>query len=221
MCANLWVWQNAVARPFIMSKPMTQYDKFTLDDLKRHKAQVKRQILDSAGEIRTVLVHDVPRWIEREARKRWLEKVDFASQMDDAALAAFKKDVQALGASAGEEMDARLKEEALWLSSASPAAGRKSLEGHAQLWPVLQEAPCKLSALLSKHQLPPDDEFKPEPPYQLVYRSPMYFVDGVYCPGLIETYWGRLDEYSALEEAIAARQVVSSRERLEQRWDQA
>ncbi len=49
----------------------------------------------------------------------------------------------------------------------------------------------------------------------------MYFVDGAYCPGLIETYWGRLEEFLALEEACAQRQELSSREQLEQRWDNA
>jgi hypothetical protein len=200
---------------------MTQYDKLTLDDLKRRQAQVKDQILDSAHAISQVILRDAPRWIEREARKRFLDHPDFASQMPDDALANFKKDVHDAAALATEQLTASLAAPDLWLIRANPPEARKSLEGHPTAWPALQQVAAALANTLSRYNVPRDPDADAGQPYLLTYRSPMYFVDGVYCPALIETFWARVDEHNALLDALDSRQAATSRQVLEQRWDRA
>lgn len=200
---------------------MTQFDKLPLEDLKRRQAQVKAQILESASSITDVVHRDAPRWMEREARKRFLEHVEFASQMSDAQLSEFKQALRASGEAVAQELAQELAQEKIWLTPAPAPENRKSLEGHPALWSLLQQTACKLSEILSRFEVPRDLGEDGDPPYQLVYRTPMYFVDGVYCPSLIETYWSRLDEFEDLEHSVEARQAVTSRQVLEKRWEDA
>jgi hypothetical protein len=159
--------------------------------------------------------------MEREARKRFLEHVEFASQMSDEQLSSFKDALRGAGQEVADALGQGLAQEQAWLAPAPAPENRKSLEGHPALWPLLQTTAERLAQILGRFDVPADADRGEGSPYHLTYRTPMYFVDGVYCPSLIETYWGRLDEYENLEETVEVRQAVTSRQVLERRWDEA
>ena len=217
---------------------MTHFDKLSTDELKLRQSQVKQHILKEAEAITEVVAKDIPRWLEREARKRWLEHAEFASRVDDEALARFKAELRRLGEEAVTQLRHDLADAELWMVKAEPRS-RKTLEGHPGVWVKLQQVACKLAGLLGSFQFPPDlpeppqadEEGSPKAPpspeeaaqvpYRLVYRSPAYFVDGAYCPAFIETYWSRLEELNNLHQALDARHAVTSRQVLESRWEKA
>jgi hypothetical protein len=139
---------------------MTHFDKLSTDELKLRQSQVKQHILKEAESITEVVAKDIPRWLEREARKRWLEHAEFASRVDDEALARFKVELRRLGEEAVTQLRHDLADAELWTVKAEPRS-RKTLEGHPGVWVKLQHVACKLAGLLGTFQFPPD---LPEPP---------------------------------------------------------
>jgi len=64
-----------------------------------------------------------------------------------------------------------------------------------------------------------DDDGDLRKRYHLVYRTPVYFLDGVYCPSLIESYWNQLGELNKLSDEIASSRLDSRRKAIEERWN--
>lgn len=196
----------------------------SMDTMVERREQLHRDLLGTAAKIRACVVKDLRRFIERETRWRWLEHLDFADAMSDEDIRALKQKLDALSDSVGKQIDDNLADDAQWLAptAAPPADQMKSIEHNTNVWAILQAVAFELAQILESSGFPADpaseDGDKPHSPYHLQYRTPVYFLDGIYCPSLIETYWNQLGELRKLGDTIDSTHAAARRKKLEERW---
>ncbi len=183
----------------------------------RHEATAGR-IEEIAARIVAIVQKDVPRFVEREVRKRWLDHPDFASAMDDQALASLKADMRQFAQAQSESLGQTLAQTERWLSATELPTERKTLEANAEVWSVFGSLACALAGFLGKHGFPSDQPESPEPVFDLAYRTPVYFIEREYCPSVIEAYWNVVEELLELVAAIEAQRAADHRKVLEARW---
>lgn len=192
-------------------------DALSIDDLVQRRHAVEARLEETTARITGIVLKDIPRYLEREARRRWLSHADFAAAMGDAELEALKGDLRALADALTASVGAELGAADTWRTDAQPASAR-TLEDCRPVWVALQQVACSLSEVLSRHSFPHDEEAPEGIDYALIYKTPVYFIDGEYCPSMVETYWGLVAEHQALSGALTARQAAEQRQRLEARW---
>jgi len=196
----------------------------SLETMAERREQLRKDLLDTAAKMRKVVAKDLRRFIERETRWRWLQHLDFADAMGDDDIAGLKKKLAELGDSLSSEIESELADEGCWLSPTGtpPADKSKSLEHNAAVWSILQKVAFRLGEVLDSSNFPADPrdtEADTLPTkYRLEYRTPAYFLDGAYCPSLIETYWSQLGELRELGDTIENTKSDSRRKKLEERW---
>lgn len=187
------------------------------DGLGARAEQLEAQIVASGGAILDVVCKDLPKYLDREAKRRFLEQVEFASAMDDLQLKAFRAALRALGAELEGKLRASLTASDVWLAEVLPD-DRKSMRGNPPVWQAFQSIACKLAGLLAEYGFPADGDGD-GPDYTLEYDTPKYFIDHVYCPGLIEAYWKQNEELLSIRATANDRARALSQEELEARWN--
>ncbi len=192
-----------------------------LEDLKHRQQLLKAQLFDNTERLLDIVCKDIPTYVEREAKKRWLTHTAFASGMSDEKLRAFRDDIRALGASLSQELRAALSGDEVWLFEGELPDDRKDLQANTRVWEQLQAAPLQMARVFARIGLPADAEGTPDTPYVLRYQPPRYFVEGHYCPSLIETYWNHTETWQELSRALVKAQAQTSRQVLERRWEEA
>lgn len=205
---------------------MTEPTADDLATLQARQEQLEAQLAALGDTIRQLVAKDVGRYLERETRWRWLQHVDFAQSMSDDQVRALKTDLKSLRDALIPEITEALGHSEVWTLPGHDAAAEtsKSLHTNPRAWAILQQIACKLSATLSAHGFPPDPASDDAPagddapPYQLVYQTPTYFIDGKYCPGQIETYWSAFNQLVQVRDAVAALTREQTRLALERRW---
>jgi hypothetical protein len=189
----------------------------TQEALDERAAQFEEQIIASGAAVLDVVAKDLGRFLEREAKRRFVEQIEFASAMDEASLAAFRGALRELAVEAEATLRGELTGSPVWITDVLPE-DRKTLRGNPAVWQAVQAVACKLAGLLGKYNFPPDDG-EEGPDYAIQYDTPRYFIDHIYCPGLIEAYWKQVEELAAVRGAIASRVRVKTQNALEARWD--
>ena len=187
------------------------------EELDARAAHLKGQIVASGSAVLDVICMDLVRYLEREARRRFVQHVAFASTMDEQRLVALKQALKGLDQELQGGLKAQLEGSDAWVTAAAPE-DRKSLRGNREVWAAIQAVACKLSGLLAEYGFPPDTDGG-EPAYELAYDTPRYFIGRAYCPGLIEAYWKQVEELGAVRETLAERSRNASQEALGARWD--
>ncbi|MEL6182689.1 MAG: hypothetical protein AAFS10_27270 [Myxococcota bacterium] len=204
-----------------MTSDVSQDD---LETLNAQRSQIQDQITRTANSIRDVVVKDIPRFLERETRWRWLQHTDFAANMSDAQIRDLKAGIADLARDIAPKLSEGLSQAEPWLTPPLAEDGpNRSLEANPEVWAILQKAACQLSGLLERFDFPtdpvPKGEDQPNVPYRIVYRTPTYFLNGQYCPRLVETYWNHIHHLHNVEEAIQAIHQEAQRHELEARWN--
>ena len=69
-------------------------DALSIDDLVQRRHAVEARLEETTARITGMVLKDIPRYLEREARRRWLSHADFAAAMGDAELEALKGDLR-------------------------------------------------------------------------------------------------------------------------------
>jgi hypothetical protein len=197
----------------------------TMETMAERREQLRKDLLATAAKIRGCVVKDLRRFIEREARWRWLQHLDFADGMSDGDIADLKKKLTDLADSVGREINSDLSDPAQWLAPREAPASEqlKSLEHNTNVWAILQKPAFRLAEILEASGFPadPTDADRGDAShakYHLEYRTPLYFLEGTYCPSLIETYWNQLGELRELGDTIDSTQADARRQKLEERW---
>ena len=95
----------------------------------------------------------------------------------------------------------------------------KTLEANKAVWTTLQKIACKLSGVLSEAGFPPDQSGPEGITYDLVYKTPTYFIDREYCPSHIEAYWRAVQEHAQVAQALEHKRASQTRQELEARWN--
>ncbi len=187
------------------------------DDLDERAAQLEAQIVTSGAAILDVVVKDLDKFIPRETKRRFLDHVEFASAMDEATLRALKADLRTLTGTLTGTLRAELTANDIWLAAELPE-DRKSMRGNPPVWMSLQKIACQLAGVFVKYGFPPDAPGQ-TPEYNLEYDTPRYFIEHLYCPGLIEAYWKQNEELAMVRATAASRARALSQEDLEARWN--
>jgi hypothetical protein len=187
------------------------------DGLTDRAEQLRAQIVTSGAAILDVVVKDLDKYLQREAKRRFLEHVEFASAMDTARLQAFRGALRKLSGDLEGVLRADLTASDIWLAEELPE-DRKSMRGNPPVWAVLQKIACQLAGLFAAYDFPPDVPGV-SPDYQLEYDTPRYFIEHLYCPGLIEAYWKQNEELAVVRTTETSRARALSQEELEARWN--
>ncbi len=185
-------------------------------DLEERLRVVEEKIRRDAREIVEVLRADIPQFVRRQVRERFIAAGDFADSFDEARLKALKADVEETAARAEREIVPLLEEWGLWLDGARavpPAAGRRDLAGNPEIHAGLQRAGAYVKEVLERHGF--GDLAAGDFPYKL----PTWFIGGRLLVSLVESYWRNLEEYLAIREALRALREREQRAKRAERWD--
>jgi len=193
-----------------------------LTELETQKDNLVERIMSVVHDMIEVIIVDVPAFIEREVRRRFVEALDFAEGLDESAI----KDIHAAIQERSKALEATLREslgdKSLWMADDVAIADGKSLEPNTGVWTALQAIPQAVQAVLGAFGFPADtstEEGGETPTYDIVYRAPVYFIRGQYLPGLVEKYWSLWELLHEIEVEVREAQQAQRREALAARWD--
>lgn len=189
---------------------MTEAAVKELDDQIALCNQRFKQVVD---QIRAVLAEDLPLFVGREVKRRFLARTDVAEGLSDEQLKELKRRSVDDGARAGARIMEALADDDLWSRGGSEPDDTRSLVGSDAVWEAVRTVEGDARTLLADFGL--DDADRP------IYRTPTFFVRGLYLPTLVEHYWKLLGELAALRTRKTEVAAESKRARLTTRWDEA
>ncbi len=176
----------------------------------------REQVAEVVGAMRAVLAKDFAIFPSRVGKKRFLDGGSFSESLSDAQIKAIKADLQSLVTGTLADVLRALEPLDPWLVAKAelPREPPRTLEPNAAVWAELQRGASAVAAVLEKHGFP--DRL-----CAVTYKTPTWFIDGAYMPGLIEKYWkwlGLLAEAEMRERKI---EEDAGRRSLSHRWDEA
>jgi hypothetical protein len=177
---------------------------------------IHEKIRHTAKEIRALLRDDLPEFVAREIKARFLEASEFASKLDEAQVKALKESAALAGAEAAETVDAALEPLDPWLAGMQVDTSRKHLADNPELWARVTQVNEIVEKLMESQGFP-----RSGATYGVSYREPARFIHGRYLPTLAERYWKLLGELQRVQEQASAQQQARSRAELLRRWDEA
>ncbi|MCB9728485.1 MAG: hypothetical protein H6744_03880 [Deltaproteobacteria bacterium] len=188
-------------------------DEGTVKELDDQIALCNQRFKQVVEQIRAVLAEDIPSFVSREAKRRFLARTEVAERLSDEQVKELKRRATEEGARAGERILAALADDDLWAQGHAEPDDTRSLVGADAVWEVIRTVEGDARTLLSDFGL--DDADRP------IYKSPTWFVKGLYLPTLVEHYWKLLGELAALRNRKQEVAAESKRLRLTTRWDEA
>ena len=185
----------------------------TLDQLDEQLEAIRAKLQLQIVELVDVITGDLPTFTLKQIRRAFIEDVEFAEKLSDAELTAFKSRVHAFGDALAVEIRASLLDDMdAWWGKAVPLdAGGKTLDGNPAIAAKLAVIAPKIEAFIDHEHLSP---------IEISYKTPAYFIQGKYAPGMIEKYWSQLANLRAAEESRAIVDREERKARLAQRWDE-
>ena len=177
---------------------------------------VTQRLQQTLADIRKVLSIDLADFPARVAKKRFLEGGEFSSKMDEVALSAFKRDIVQLATAGVEPVLNQLETDDIWLKLTGelPDTDKRSLEWNPAVFQQLQGVAQATSGILAAHGFPADS-------CSVEYKTPTWFIEGLYLPGLIENYWKGMAELRAAQAQAAEVTRVEEVQQLADRWEEA
>ena len=172
----------------------------------------RQRLSEVVQQLREVLRADIPTWFTRQARAAFLDQPEASGALSAAQVSTLKRGAAEVGPRLAAEVDAALAEAFTSDIAVPPANDPKSLE-EAPAWRELARVGEALGDLLASVGL--GAGLQPD------YKAPAYFVSGHYFPTLAEHYWGLATELADLERRRRELTVVTLREALVQRWNDA
>ena len=186
----------------------------TVDELRASHEDQKERLGSVIDELIEVIVSDINPFLEREMRKVFVASGDFGAGFDDDKVLEIKKKLADQAEELGDKLKAKLGEQSLWIGEEVPSAEGKTLERNEMVWAELQSLSTTVVDTAKEIGFEEPDEG-----WDIIYRTPTYFIDGVYAPGLIEKYWTQLQVMRQLEEEINEAEKELQKEQLAERWD--
>lgn len=175
------------------------------------------RIRRNAEDIRALLRDDLPAFVVREIKTRFVEQSELATRMTDAQVKAMKEATARAGAALAAQVDASLEPLEAWLSGVDAEDGGRHLEQNPDLWGrVARPTVEAVEELLHAHGFP-----RPPEGYGVTYKEPARFISGRYLPTLAERYWKLIGELRRIQEQAAAQVKARSRSELARRWEDA
>lgn len=191
--------------------------EISIDELRARLEAQSARLDEVIAELTSAICTDVPAFVARSARQVFVaQPLEHAAAQGEDEIRRLKQALGEHGERIASAARSTLDDRALWRSGDVPDGDSKSLEGNAALWHAVQEIARQTEEALRELGLQPapgrDD-------LGLVYRTPTWFIDGKYPPGLVEKYWTQLALLRDLEHRITEETERQQREALGQRWD--
>lgn len=184
----------------------------TLAELVQRAEMVRDRVRHVAAEIKALLADDLPKYVERELKRGFVEHPEFASRLSDSTLRELKSAVKAEGERGRDQVLAALEDEALWFPTGPLAEGRVSVADSPALWAAVGGITGTVRALRERFGYPASAE-------PIEYRPPSWFIGRRYLPTLSEKYWRLIAELRELEVQAQSIKRDTSRSVLSKRWD--
>jgi len=181
--------------------------------------RARSRVFAAVEDARLVLRRDLPSFVEREVKRRFVEAVDFAEGIDDGRIADLKQQVRDEGDAAAEQILGALEDEGPWLAGVtyvpeSDDATLSSFEDNPELWAIVNQIGAAAENVLAGFGFP-----VPKGGFDIAYRQPAFFVDGRHMKTIAEHYWRGIRE---IQENRGRRDELDSGRRAQQlsaRWD--
>ena len=186
------------------------------EDVDELEGRLRRNLESIVADMITVFRADLPNFVAREVRNRFVAHEAFAETIDDDTLRAIKVECQQVGDEVAEQVAEGLSGDMdFWFGPHVIGDEGKSFEEHAGLMERLQAASEATAELLERHNFPEDDGGG----YTIRYAPPAYFVNGKYAPGLAESFWKYLGQLNEVREARRQQDLGRRRAVQRHRWD--
>ena len=163
-------------------------------------------------QISAVLCSDVAAHVAKASKAAFLGQPAVADALDDVQVKALKAQALEAGQAGARRLREALAGSDAWLDGPDTTSDDRSLEDAVAVWGHVQVIDDATQELLSGFGFDGAG---------VTYTPPMYFVDGLYLPTLVEHYWRLRKEIGALEGEKVAMDAASVRARLESRWNDA
>jgi len=186
------------------------------EDLDAIEARVRRHLESIVADLIDVFEADVPTFIAREVRNRFVAHPAFAESIPDEKLVEIKKRCDIVGDEAANAMrEALTGDMEFWFGPDVPHGDGKTFDVHETLIDRLQLAAQETERILREYQFPADEGDN----YQIKYTPPAYFVKGKYTPGLAENFWKYLAQLNEVREARRQQDEGRRKALQRHRWD--
>lgn len=190
-----------------------------LDELRELEQQEQRVLhaLDCLRkEALQALEVDLPRFPEREVRRRFIAASGFARELSTEKVAEIKRALRQRSAELAEEVLQEMSDVEKWRAGIEHLEGEgKSLAQNPVLWEPTRRVVEFVSTVLETYGFPNAKE----PPVE--YRMPPYFIKGKYLPAIAEKYWGLLRELADIRRRLRELEEYRQKEELSRKWDEA
>jgi len=181
--------------------------------LNRRVEQIKQQLRDVIVEMNTVLAADLPAFPPRIAKKYFLSGAERSEAMTEDQLRSFKQEITDISTGLVPKVLETLSNPSIWLtSSPNESSSRRDLSQNTSVWEELASVAKATEAVLQNSPLGPCED-------GVHYRTPTFFIDGLYMPGLIEKYWALLEHYHSAKEEERVQKTQRTMKSLAQRWE--
>jgi len=202
----------------VLSFTTGEGERATPQDLEERLRIVEEKIRRDAREMVEVFKVDIPQFVRRQVRERFIASGEFADSFDAERLRALKADVEATAQRAGAEIVPLLEEWSVWIDGAKaapPASERKELTGNPDIQARLQRAGAYVKDVLERHG------FRGVSAEEIAaaYRLPTWFIGGRLLVSLVESYWRNVEEYLAIRDALRALRERDQKAKRAERWD--
>ena len=176
----------------------------------------KTQVAAVIDEMHAVLAEDLPAFPGREGKKRFLDAPEAADKLSGDELAALKRDLREVADTVCAEVVSSLQAHEPWLHEQASVeeGGARVLDGSPEVAGAFHRVARATQAVLERRGLA-----SAEKPVR--YKTPTWFIEGRYMPGLIEKYWRWLSELQEIEREKARTARETERRSLAERWEEA
>jgi len=185
------------------------------EELRRHRDRIEaaeRQIREDAARIVGVLQDDLPAYLQREIKARFVSAPDFADAMPAETLDALKRDADDEGTKAAADIAAALRDPALWLTDVELPDGPFELTHLPRVWQQATRIETVLEGLLAKYHFPAAGP-------RAQYKPPTWFVSGTLLKTLMEAYRTHARERARLRQAVDELEAKRRTMQLGLKWD--
>lgn len=184
----------------------------TLEQIDEQIESAKLKLNANIRELVEIIVNDIPTFAQKHVRRAFIENVDRVENKTDAEIAEIKEKLGVFSHNLVEKYRAELlADENRWIGKDVPLDAGKTLDGNPFIAPILARIADDIRAFIESIDLLP---------LEMIYKTPAYFINGKYAPGMIEKYWAQLADLRSLEEEYAQIEHETRKNKLAQRWDE-
>ncbi len=176
---------------------------------------IRTQLSQTIERMRRVLEADLRAFPSREGKRCFVEAGDDAQHMDDESLRSLKDELAELASVHVDSIMARLQDDNQWLNidQEIPDPVPKTLVLNSTIMTILEDIARQTRAVLQAKDLPDDV-------LDFSYKTPTWFIDHEYMPGLIEQYWELLVALREANREARTEQADQDTQDRTKRWDE-